>query len=79
MDTVSVMLNQAWPTEQGLRRPQEGVITVSQSVADDIVAASAGEILSDSEITEAPAATRRAPRKAKAAPVVEEPEQAEAE
>lgn len=45
MDMVSVQLNTPWPTAAGLRRPQEGVISVSAAEAEKIKAAKAGKIL----------------------------------
>ena len=53
MKRVSVKLTHAWPTEAGLRRPQEGVITVTAAEAEAIEAAKAGEIVGEEPESEA--------------------------
>lgn len=49
MDYVSVELSQAWPTKQGLRRPQEGPITVTAAEGKKIEEAACGKILGQTE------------------------------
>ncbi len=45
MEKVSVKLTSPWPTAAGLRRPQEGIITVSAEEAEKIKTAKAGKII----------------------------------
>lgn len=47
MDYVNVTLNRPWPTEKGLRRPEEGAIPVSKAEAERIVDQKAGEIVDE--------------------------------
>lgn len=54
MEMVSVQLNTPWPTAAGLRRPQEGPITVSAEEAKKIKAAGAGKIMPQPKATEKP-------------------------
>lgn len=63
MDKVTVQLTSAWPTDQGVRRPQEGLIEVSAEDAERIVETGCGTIVVDEEADPAPKA------KAKAKPV----------
>ena len=54
MDKVSVQLSTPWPTPAGLRRPQEGPISVSAEEAKKIKEARAGKILTQPKATEKP-------------------------
>ena len=45
MEKVTVEINRPWPTKQGLRRPEQGPISVTKSEADHIVREKAGKII----------------------------------
>ena len=49
METVTVRLTSAWPTDRGLRRPIEGPIPFPADEAERIVETGCGEIVEDGE------------------------------